>query len=196
MTRRVITAREQHQLLAAWRKVGSRHLASPQFDWKESGNQEESRSTYSAGYNDPHLFDRWTAPLENGHWLEVKGLPHHNIGSGYGAIINLGGHPSDQNPAFPEPGEVPYQQLLIQPDGKTRPMEDFVEEEAKLQDGSVDGPGGLRTRYKKLNAHPTREHAIAAAERAYQWLFPLGTDTGGHDSGVDYSDLNKFMGEL
>lgn len=40
------------------------------------------------------------------------------------------------------------------------------------------------------------EEARQAAEAAYQKLFPIGTDTGGHDSGVDYSDLNKFMGEL
>ena len=42
----------------------------------------------------------------------------------------------------------------------------------------------------------TREQAREAAEKHYEKLFPIGTDTGGHDSGVDYSDLNKFMGEL
>lgn len=43
---------------------------------------------------------------------------------------------------------------------------------------------------------PTKEHAMQAAEDAYRRLTPAGTNTGGHDSGVDYSDLNKFMGEL
>lgn len=43
---------------------------------------------------------------------------------------------------------------------------------------------------------PTAEDAKAAAEDAYSKLFPIGTNTGPHDSGVDYSDLNKFMGEL
>ena len=40
------------------------------------------------------------------------------------------------------------------------------------------------------------DEAKQLAEEHYQRLFPLGTDTGRHDSGVDYSDLNKFMGEL
>lgn len=31
---------------------------------------------------------------------------------------------------------------------------------------------------------------------AYQYVYPLGTNTGTHDSGVDYSNLNKFMDEL
>lgn len=173
-----------------------RRLSSPQFDWRENGNQEESRRTYTPGHKDTYLFDRWTAPLENGHWLEVKGLPHHNIGNGYGAIINLGGHPDDKNPAFPEIGEVPYQQLVVHSSGSVRPMEDVVKENEKLNDHSVDGPGGLRTRYRAINSHPDRESAIAAAESAYQQMFPLGTNTGNHDSGVDYSDLSKFMGEL
>jgi hypothetical protein len=43
---------------------------------------------------------------------------------------------------------------------------------------------------------PTREHAQAQAEEVYRRLHPIGTNTGGHDSGTDYSDLNKFMGEL
>lgn len=44
---------------------------------------------------------------------------------------------------------------------------------------------------------PTREHARTQAEQAYRELYPIGSDTGGgHDSGVDYSDLGKFMGEL
>ena len=42
---------------------------------------------------------------------------------------------------------------------------------------------------------PTADDARAAAEDAYSKMFPIGTDTGPHDSGVDYSDLNKFMGE-
>jgi hypothetical protein len=40
------------------------------------------------------------------------------------------------------------------------------------------------------------EHAKAAAEEAYKRLYPIGTDTGPRESGVDYSDLGKFMGEL
>lgn len=67
-------------------------------------------------------------------------------------------------------------------------------------------PGGVRNyhpsddSYKTLGhgfkGLPSKEHAIQAAEQAYRRLVPLGTDTGSHDSGTDYSDLNKFMGEL
>lgn len=35
------------------------------------------------------------------------------------------------------------------------------------------------------------EAAKEKAERAYQRLFPLGTDTGSHDSGVDYDDIMR-----
>ena len=44
--------------------------------------------------------------------------------------------------------------------------------------------------------HPPRmrtvDEAKKAAEEHYKKLFPIGTDTGPHDSGVDYSDLNSF----
>ncbi len=43
---------------------------------------------------------------------------------------------------------------------------------------------------------PSKEHAIQAAEQAYRRLVPIGTDTGRHDSGVDYSDLNSFKDYL
>lgn len=48
----------------------------------------------------------------------------------------------------------------------------------------------------RAKAYPTREHAMRAVEERYRQKFPIGTNTGPHDSGVDYSDLNKFMGEL
>lgn len=43
---------------------------------------------------------------------------------------------------------------------------------------------------------PTLEHAKQQAEQAYQELYPIGTDTGSHDSGVDYSDLNSYLRHL
>lgn len=42
---------------------------------------------------------------------------------------------------------------------------------------------------------PTAEHAKRQAIKNYKQMFPMGTDTGTHDSGVDYSDLNKIMRE-
>lgn len=66
--------------------------------------------------------------------------------------------------------------------------------------GDEDVTGGGRGWEGDPRAHstdhlPTIEHAMAAAEEAYAKLYPIGTDTGPHDSGVDYSDLNKFLGE-
>lgn len=43
---------------------------------------------------------------------------------------------------------------------------------------------------------PSREHAIHQAQEAYKQLYPMGTNTGGHDSGNDYSDLNSYMKHL
>lgn len=40
---------------------------------------------------------------------------------------------------------------------------------------------------------PTFEHARQQAENHYQKMFPMGTSTGTHDSGMDYSDLNSLM---
>jgi len=53
-----------------------------------------------------------------------------------------------------------------------------------------------RSRGVNPSGYGSAEGAQQAAEELYLKHFPLGTDTGGHDSGVDYSDLNKFMGEL
>lgn len=36
------------------------------------------------------------------------------------------------------------------------------------------------------------QEAQADAEARYRKMFPIGTNTGPHDSGIDYSDLNKF----
>jgi hypothetical protein len=58
-----------------------------------------------------------------------------------------------------------------------------------------DGPRGEDDPWHR-DYIPTLEDAKAEAEEHYKKMFPLGTNTGKHDSGVDYSDLNKFMGEL
>ena len=52
----------------------------------------------------------------------------------------------------------------------------------------VDGAG-----HRYGEEMPSVEHAKAAAEEAYKRLYPIGTDTGPRESGVDYSDLGKFM---
>jgi hypothetical protein len=44
---------------------------------------------------------------------------------------------------------------------------------------------------------PTQEHAQKGVQDHYQQLYPTtGPSTGGHDSGVDYSDLNSFKDHL
>jgi hypothetical protein len=45
----------------------------------------------------------------------------------------------------------------------------------------------------RAKAYPSREHAMRAIEKRYREKFPIGTSTGGHDSGVDYSDINQIM---
>lgn len=61
-----------------------------------------------------------------------------------------------------------------------------------------DGEGNTLHSWSTGGGEPeySADAAKQKAEQAYQRLFPIGTDTGKHDSGVDYSDLNKFMGEL
>ena len=45
--------------------------------------------------------------------------------------------------------------------------------------------------------HDSKEAVMQAAEQKYEQMFPVGgSNTGPHDSGTDYSDLSKFMGEL
>lgn len=114
---------------------------------------------------DSNAKDQWHAPLENGHALWVYGhgdQPWTGTGEG-GYIAALDNLPYD--PDFPEDSDGENNWLY------------HVREEA------TSG---------KLKKFPTREHAMRAAEEAYQKHFPIGTNTGGHDSGTDYSDLNSF----
>lgn len=42
----------------------------------------------------------------------------------------------------------------------------------------------------------SEEEAKSGIENKYKELYPIGTNTGTHDSGVDYSDLNSFKDYL
>ena len=42
----------------------------------------------------------------------------------------------------------------------------------------------------------TLDDAKAQAQSHYEGMFPIGTNTGSHDSGTDYSDLNSYMRHL
>ena len=57
----------------------------------------------------------------------------------------------------------------------------------KLTESPTVGHGQHR-QHPQLN----EQAAQRDAEEHYKRLFPMGTNTGGHDSGVDYSDLNSF----
>lgn len=48
----------------------------------------------------------------------------------------------------------------------------------------------------RAKAYPSKEHAMQAIEQRYRQTFPIGTNTGPHDSGVDYSNLNDFKDYL
>ena len=67
-------------------------------------------------------------------------------------------------------------------------------------DRNVTGGGrgwdGDDRAYSSGHRFPTRDHAQAAAEAAYSQLFPLGTSTGGHDSGVDYTQYMNPQDDL
>lgn len=146
MTRRIVSAREQAQLLAAWRKVA--------FDWKP--DPAASAST-----------ERYRAALENGHVLAIQNHGEHGWNW---TLFAPAGHLEDAHGGPP----TPITQLVT--GGGTR----------------WEGlPGFYSTDHL-----PTREHARQQAEEAYQKLYPIGTDTGSHDSGVDYSDLNRFKDYL
>jgi hypothetical protein len=133
---RIVTAREQVEMLAVWRRTAG---------W--------------ADWNVTARYPRWgpearteEARLENGHSLTVS--------SG-----NWGG---------------------------TSPQHVYW-------DYHIQDPHGETVAYRGMPGHPrirTADEAKSLAEAHYEQLFPIGTDTGPHDSGVDYSDLNKFMGEL
>jgi hypothetical protein len=124
--------------------------ATPQFDWRQQQHYYNGDER-PVPPEDEHYIDHWKAPLENGHQLEVLGMPNSPVRvndkpAGYAAYVNQ-----------------PTSNSYVHPPS--------------------DGP---------THHWPSREHAMEAAEAAYQQKFPIGSDTGPHDSGVDYSDLNSF----
>jgi len=148
MTRRVITAREQVQMLAAWRRTA--------FDWKPDYGSKTIGT------------ERLRAALENGHSLAIQ--DHGEYGWNW-SMFAPAGHMEDEAGGPP----IPIRELVT---------------------GGGSRWKGVPGSYYSTDHLPTKEHARQQAEEAYQKMYPIGTNTGPHDSGVDYSDLNKFMGEL
>lgn len=113
-----------------------------------------------------HGGERYRAALENGHVLTMDNDPK------YG-----------------------WQWALFEPSGTMTADDGVPVPVTDLRTGGGSRwkglPGATATEHL-----PTREHARQQAEEAYQKLYPIGTNTGKHDSGVDYSDLNSFKDYL
>lgn len=159
-------------------------IASPEMDWRFSGHPSR-RDPADANYH-----DRWTAPLENGHWLEVNGLPNHPASrpeapasrqQGYAARINLGGYP-----------DVGWSRTQHDRIGIAPLTHKALENEYSWLSS---GPDAKQSPYLR-EPYNSRQEAMKGAEDHYKAMFPIGTNTGDHDSGVDYSDLNSFKDQL
>lgn len=134
------------------------------FDWRPSGGPCPICGTDHGKYG----MEEHSAPLENGHVLKVNtyhSTPHLNIPADHGWGYEI--HDPSKYPEEPSKYE--------QHDGE-----------------HLLGAGG-GDYHEDQEDFPTRAHAQQAAEQHYQKLFPMGGGgSGGHDSGVDYSDLNSF----
>jgi hypothetical protein len=137
--------------------------------------------------------EAYHAPLENGHRLRVW---DDSITEPRWGPLEEGGYQMGELP--PEPPGSHWKGIIEH--GVDRPElhdPDAYAAAGYPADWHVRHTPVYHNRSKlRAKAYPTREHAIRAVEKKYRQMFPIGTDTGKHDSGVDYSDLNKFMGEL
>lgn len=164
---KITTAREQLEMLSPWRQAAQE--PSP-FPW----TKDDREWAYGPGTEAYH------APLENGHrlrvwddtiteprWAPGGDIPPEPAGSHWKGGFDHGvDFPSDPDAGPPYP-EHPAWTAVYEEDSPLR-----------------------------AKAYPTREQAMRAVEKKYREMFPLGTDTGPHDSGIDYSDLNKFKDYL
>jgi hypothetical protein len=182
MTRRIITAREQMALLAPWRTA-----ASSEFPWAAE-DRDWAYGEYGLYNSDTEAYH---APLENGHRLRVW---DDTINEPRWGPLEEGGHKMGDLP--PEPPKSHWK-------GGFDHGVDFP------SDPEAHAAAGYPTNWKpsytsvyeessplRAKAYPTKEQAMRAVEKRYRETFPIGTNTGKHDSGVDYSDLNKFMGDV
>jgi hypothetical protein len=181
--RRIITAREQVQLLAAWRKTA--------FDWQQRQYDPGKHTSYEQKlFDDVELHK---ASLENGHELHAwRYTQHPDDKEGWQWAISDPSRSSEYG-SYPDDGDAGDWSNY---DGSPPQISTW------LACGGVGAASDadLSRKHRKLDlevAHadhiPTLEHAKAQAQNHYQNMFPIGTDTGSHDSGVDYSDLSKFM---
>ena len=141
-----------------------RHLRANTEDWAQTVGGE--------GLN---VFKK---PLENGHNLHVWHFDNnldHNRGWSW-AI-------TDPSLAPPSDSHHPRSSSWLAAGGDTAHHHN---------QWSQDMPEGAQVVHDQKI--PNREEAQRQVEEHYQKMFPIGTSTGGHDSGVDY-DLNRIMRE-
>jgi hypothetical protein len=145
-------------------------------DWLERGDEDQHRHRESArrfvafDWKPDHASndtERHRAALENGHVLAIQ--DHGKYGWNW-TMFAPAGHMEGMNGGPPETV-------------------------TELVTGGGARWKGLPGFYSTDHI-PTREHARQQAEEAYKRLYPIGTDTGGHDSGTDYSDLSGYLRHL
>jgi hypothetical protein len=135
------------------RTAGRRFVA---FDWKPDPERDEG---------DDEISNTHTAPLENGHALQVWQ---------WGAQYR---DPDSHEFYSPEEINNPkHQQWDCQIYTPTKEDPEYA----------VYHKGGFAS----------KEEAMSHSQEQYEKMFPVGINTGGHDSGVDYSDLNSYMKHL
>ena len=118
-------------------------------------------------------YHHWVAPLENGHELHAWSYNHSPTQAALGWTWAV------RDPRGDETGWDEDNPMWFAGGGPDSPVYD------------EDGDEEEDARYPDLGS------AVRRAEEKYRQLFPVdGPGTGPHDSGVDYSDLNRFMGEL
>ena len=152
-----------------------RRQAAGWADWRET---DPDAPCPICPYERPHR-DRilHVAPLENGHELHAWSYDG-KLWPGLGS--NLGPEELGWNWAIVDPSKYPAEPSKYEEHGDP-------EHTLAGNGGDAGDPDDPWHR----DHIPTLEDAKAEAEAHYRRLFPIGTDTGGHDSGFDYDDFFK-----
>ena len=165
-------------LMAKFRRTAAGEWASdyqPWGDWRRI-KKKDGYTNYNEWHSEAtgapqSTYHHYVAPLENGHELHAWSYRHNERNENYGWSWAI------RDPHGDETGHDEDNNMWLDaggPDGPRTPLDEDEE--------------GLR--------YPDLPSAVKKAEENYRKLYPIGgAGTGTHDSGVDYSDLNRFMGE-
>jgi hypothetical protein len=129
-------------------------------------------------------FDWKQTPEHELDWSDAKDQWWANLENGH--QLGVWGNPGE--------GYHSALDLPFDPENPDEPMGEDNDFRWPVRDNNGNG---------RMTKFPTREHAQRGAEQEYQKLFPIGTSTGTHDSGVDYDkminkhdDLNDDFGHI